>query len=221
MDALVGLVCLAAGGCAPGDDDSTAPFDARDQADSTRLDGVDAIPEAAEDSAGDGAIDHVADGPLDADAPDLPDGVETSDAPEVVDEGAPDVPFPAGCTRSGPRDCSPQTGPFVDVDRPAVFRGDIAAAVDAVLAAHPEWFYDSGDASTPFIHPESVNSYMQAVSDWLYDNRDLCAAGPAEELGVKHDNGCSESYDIVATPDDSTWRVRRPFYTATSIPSYF
>ncbi|MBN1772085.1 MAG: hypothetical protein JXB32_12525 [Deltaproteobacteria bacterium] len=216
----IALACLVAGGCAPGDDDSTAPVDtgrdARDGSDATGQDDGDASPETAEDSAADEGAADAADGT--SEAPDAPD---MTDVAEAVDEGEPDIPFPGGCTRSGPRDCSPQTGPFVDVDRPAVFRGDVTAAVDAVVAANPGWFYDSGDASSPFIYSESVDPYMSAVTDWLYTNRDLCASGPGEELGVKHDTGCSESYDIVATPDSSTWRVRRPFYTATSIPSYF
>jgi hypothetical protein len=214
------LAVIAAIGCAPGGDDSAAPPDGRDDAqsdDATARD--DGMPDGSEDSSGDGVADETSDvGP--GDVAEVPPEVP-SDVVETVEA---DIPWPDGCPRTGDRDCSARSGPAsVDVDRPPIFRAEVDAAIDAVILANPAWFVTEGyPACCPLIQPGQEEPYMTAVTNWLYDHG-LCASGPGEELGVKHDNECSESYDIIANPADppGTSLVRRAFYTATSLPSYF
>ena len=95
--------------------------------------------------------------------------------------------------------------------------GDVNAAIDETIATHPEWFDTS--VTGPAIHAENVNDYMQSVTDILY-SRGLCASGPGEELNVKFNNECCEAWDIVATPSDTEWLVRR-YYVGNCLPSFF
>jgi hypothetical protein len=124
------------------------------------------------------------------------------------------------CDRTGELDCSAFTSAGRCPDGPSVFGGDVNAAIDAVIAEHPAWFdTTSYPASTPLIQPANVDDYMQAVTDHLIA-AGLCASGPGEELAVKRNNDCSESWDIVANPDAATSLVRR-HYVGDCFPSFF
>jgi hypothetical protein len=150
----------------------------------------------------------------------VPEGIP-DDAPEVVGDVEDSVeveePLPNRCNRSGDRDCSPGPGGGYCPDGPSEFGRDVNAAIDATIAGHPEWFDTS--VVGPGIHAENVNDYMQSVTDILYGGG-LCASGPGEELGVKYNNDCSESWDIVATPSDTEWLVRR-HYVGNCLPAFF
>ena len=137
-----------------------------------------------------------------------------SDVEDAVEE---EEPLPNRCNRDGERDCSPGPGGGYCPDGPSEFRGDVNAAIDETIATHPEWFDTS--VTGPAIHAENVNDYMQSVTDILY-SRGLCASGPGEELNVKFNNDCCEAWDIVATPSDTEWLVRR-YYVGNCLPSFF
>jgi len=211
---LVFFACLTALGCAS---ESNGYTDASEEA-------LDARPDDAV-TGDDGSSDRVPDGSEDDVAPDITPEVMIDvipdDGPEVVsdleDTVEDEEPLPNRCDRSGDRDCSPGPGGGYCPDGPSEFQADVNAAIDATIAAHPEWFDTS--VTGPGIHSENVNDYMQSVTDILY-SRGLCASGPGEELGVKYNNECSEAWDIVATPSDTEWLVRR-YYVGNCLPAFF
>ena len=99
-----------------------------------------------------------------------------------------------------------------------VYEGNVYLSFDWTYA--PEWFVTDGyPGCCPLIQPANVNDYMQAVTDYLA-GVGLCASGPGEELGVKYNNECSESWDLVANPDAETNLVRR-HYVGCCFPSFF
>lgn len=149
--------------------------------------------------------------------------VDASPLPDAfVDDAGTDAgpPPPVSCDRSGDLDCSPFTSTGRCPDGPSVFAADVNAAIDAVIAENPTWFDTINyPASTPLIQPANVSDYMQAVTDHL-TAAGLCASGPGEELGVKRNADCSESWDLVANPDATTNLVRR-HYVGDCFPAFF
>ncbi len=177
--------------------------------------GVDSAP-MRDALVGDSAIDAGIDSP----GTDVPDVRVV--AVDVIRDEATDTgpPLPVSCERTGAADCSPFMGTGRCPDGPTAFGRDVNAAIDAMLAEHPAWFVTAGYASCcPLIQPANVNDYMQAVTDHLA-TAGLCASGPGEELAVKFNNECSESWDIVANPDAMTSLVRR-HYVGNCFPSFF
>ena len=212
------LACLAAPGCATESnghpDVFEDPFDVHpDDAVTADDGGGDRVPDAREDDPAPDITPEV--------IPDVVPDVSVDEAPDIVSDIADTVeeeePLPNRCERTGDRDCSPGPGGGYCPDGPSEFQGDVNAAIDATIAAHPEWFDTS--VAGPGIHAENVNDYMQSVTDILYTGG-LCASGPGEELNVKYNNDCCEAWDIVATPSDTEWLVRR-HYVGNCLPSFF
>jgi hypothetical protein len=169
--------------------------------------GTEVVPDVAPDVAADTAPDT---------APDTTPDV----APDVPVDVVPEVPLPVSCERTGAQDCSAFSEPGRCPDGPTTFGSDVNAGIDAAIAGHPEWFVTDGyPGCCPLIQPANVNDYMQAVTDYLA-GVGLCASGPGEELGVKYNNECSESWDLVANPDAETNLVRR-HYVGCCFPSFF
>lgn len=185
----------------------------------------DSAPDTGSDASFDDALDGAlpSDGSDDAGTPDagwLDAAAEAGIDTDPEDAGGPDVSLPNRCNRAGARDCGPGPGGGYCPDGPSEFSRDVNGAIDAAMAGHPEWFVADGYAACcPLVLPEHVDDYLGAVTDHL-DASGLCASGPAEEIGVKFNNECSEAWDILANPDAETNLVRR-HYVGNCLPSFF
>lgn len=204
------LAAIGATGCTAGNviQTSDASADARD------FDAVAMRDARASDSVLEARTDAppIADSAVDA----LPS--DSGIGPDVAIDTGP--PLPVSCDRTGVQDCSPSSGMGRCPDGPSVFSREVNAAIDAVIAENPGWFVTAGYPSCcPLIQPANVSAYMQAVTDHL-TAVGLCASGPGEELGVKYNNDCSESWDLVANPDAATNLVRR-HYVGDCFPAFF
>lgn len=148
------------------------------------------------------------------------------DAADVAADVTPDVGVDAGphvCTTNAPKDCSPGTGTG-EGDQcsggPSCFVTQVIKAVQKVVAAHPTWFDYANQWSCPNIL--DVDKFMDAVVADLVA-QGLCAIrdpnAPGEEVTVKHDNGFSENFDIVASTGCA--RYGSGIYTGWCAPAWW
>jgi hypothetical protein len=120
----------------------------------------------------------------------------------------------------GAADCSPAQPPSYDcADLPPNYKNAVGAAVQAVLAQHPQWFdFNQGFPCCPLA--VETNAYLDAVVAGVVQGG-LCAArdpnNPNIEIVVKHDNGCDEGYSILTSGNI----VRNPpHYQGTCVPAW-
>jgi hypothetical protein len=119
----------------------------------------------------------------------------------------------------GGEDCSPGNGSGeadTCADAGSCFIAIVQDAVQAVLAAHPEWF-DMVDATLVL----DAESYMNAVVE-IVNTQGVCAIrdpNAGDEIAVKHDNAFAESFDILSA--DGHARYGELIYTATCSPAWF
>jgi hypothetical protein len=104
-----------------------------------------------------------------------------------------------------------------------VFKQVVDAAIDGVVAAHPEWFDIYSQAPWILIKKGNMEDYMDAVIDAVNQTAARPAYrsvynwyDPAQTISVKRTNEFSENYAIVGGPD----AVRRA-YGATCYPAEF
>jgi hypothetical protein len=123
------------------------------------------------------------------------------------------------CPALGGQDCSPGTGSGENdtcVDGTPCYLDLVQQGVQAVIAAHPEWF----DAIDPTLVLDA-ESYMDAVVAEV-GAQGVCAIrdpNAGDEMAVKHDDAFAESYDILSA--DGHARYGELIYTATCSPSWF
>jgi hypothetical protein len=98
-----------------------------------------------------------------------------------------------------------------------VFVPVVDAAIDRVIAKHPEYFALDG-TTVPGILPSYINEYLEAVPAELRADG-YCAIFDGREVAVKNTNDFSEQYHIWW----SSFRVRRgsSAYRATCTPAWF
>lgn len=124
-----------------------------------------------------------------------------------------------GCPALGGQDCSPGPGSGKGdtcVDGVSCYIDLVQAGVQAVIAAHPEWF----DAVDPTLVLDA-EAYMNAVVAEV-GAQGVCAIrdpNAGDEMAVKHDNGFAESFDILTA--DGHARYGELIYTATCAPAWF
>ncbi len=94
-------------------------------------------------------------------------------------------------------------------------------AINAVIAEHPEYFDPNGSPYPCCPLVLDANAYVQSVATKVSAGG-LCAIqdpNAGDEMGVKRNNACAESYDILTAQG----LVRFPpgAYTATCWPGWF
>lgn len=106
----------------------------------------------------------------------------------------------------------------------AVFFGDVLRAIDAVIAAHADWFIVDGqscDGRCPLVREGRQDAYVQGVAAHLVGLGYCAIQDPnaGDEMAVKRTNAYSENYDIL-TADN---RVRRGggAYRGRCTPAWF
>lgn len=121
------------------------------------------------------------------------------------------------CPALGGQDCTPGDGSGEGcADVGSCFIDIVQGSVQAVIAAHPEWF-DAVDATLVL----DAESYMNAVVDDV-NAQGVCAIrdpNAGDEIAVKHDNAFAESFDILTA--DGHARYGELIYTATCSPAWF
>lgn len=138
--------------------------------------------------------------------------VDTLD-PSTTETGA------VGCPALGGEDCSPGPGsgePDTCIDGTTCFIDLVQEGVQAVIAAHPEWF----DVVDPTLVLDA-ESYMNAVVAEV-GTKGVCIIrdpNAGDEVAVKHDNAFAESFDILSA--DGHARYGELIYTATCSPAWF
>lgn len=76
------------------------------------------------------------------------------------------------------------------------FQRELEAAIDKVLAEHPQWFDLNRPRATGLYPVRNVPAYVDAVVENLR-KAGLCALNDGEEIAVKNSNAFNDQFDII------------------------